>query len=152
MSNRTCLRIYRADNQDHNQLSYHVGDSLRRLWVRRTSYTSDEWVCPINPPVATADGKTIIPEYQTASAADQAEQHMPSPLINYCRAHPTLQDPSDDPNLAVVRLPPFIDLNTLPRHYWPDGSRIRDHLSTPRRPLKSQKNAFGASGHKTARN
>lgn len=149
MSYFTCLCIYRANQKDHHRLTYHVGDSLRRLWVKRATYTSEEWVCPIHPPRHSADGQTITPEHQSVSTKDEAN-HSTSPLIDYCRNHPTLQHLSDEVNLAISPLPPCVDLNNLPRQYWPDTSSRLPH-SISRKPLKSQNDEFHAAGFKTAR-
>jgi hypothetical protein len=141
---------YKLTLQDHHQLSYHVGDSLRRLWVKRATYTSEEWVCPFHPPRAVADAQAIIPEHRMVSTKDEAN-HSTSPLIDYCRHHTTLQHLFDEPNLAVSSLPSFIDLNDLPRQYWPSTSPIRMPHSISRKPLKSQNDEFHAAGYKTAR-
>ena len=146
MSNRTCLRIYRADNQDHNQLSYYVGDSLRRLWVRRATYTSEEWVCAIEPPLAVPDDQASIPEHQVNNPADKPD-HFQGPLTEYYRNHPSLQQLSDELNLAISPLPPTINLNNIPQQFWRDSSRLRDHFPIPRKPLKSQNDAFDVSGY-----
>jgi hypothetical protein len=78
---------YKLTLQDHHRLSYHVEDSLRRLWVKRATYTSEEWVCPFHQPIADADAQTIIPEHRMVSATEKAD-HSTSPLIDYCRNHP----------------------------------------------------------------
>jgi len=147
----TRLRTHTADNQDHNQLSYHVGDSLRRLWVRRATYTSGEWVCRIHPPIAATDHQAIISEHQVNSPADKLD-HFPGPLTEYCRNHPSSQHLSDESNLAIGPLPPTTNLNNIPQQLWRDTSRLRDHFPIPRKPLKSQNDAFDVSGYKTARN
>jgi hypothetical protein len=150
MSPITRLHVSRANQKDHHRLSYHVGDSLRRLWVKRATYTSAEWVCPFHPPRAVADAQTIIPEHQIVSIKDEAN-HSTSPLIDYCRNHPTLQHLSDKVNLAISPLPPCVDLNNLPQRYWPDTSPIRIPRPISRKPLKSQNDEFHAAGYKTAR-
>jgi hypothetical protein len=142
---------YKLTMQDHHRLSYHVGDSLRRLWVKRATYTSAEWVCPYHPPRADADAQTIIPEHQLVSATDKAKQST-SPLIEYCRNHPSLRHITDEANLAISPLPPCIDLSNLPRQYWPSTSPIRIPHSISRKPLKSQNDEFHAAGYKTIRN
>ena len=150
MSSSTCLCIYKADQKDHHRLSYHVGGSLRRLWVKRATYTSEEWVRPFHPPRHGADCQTIIPEHQVVSTKDETN-HCTSPLIDHCRYNPTLQYLSDEENLAISPVPPTVDLDRLPRKYWPNPSSRLPH-STPRKPLKSQNDEFHAAGFKTTRN
>jgi len=150
MSFSTCLCIYRANQKDHHRLSYHVGGSLRRLWVKRAIYTSEELVRPFHPPRHSADDQTIIPEYRMVSIQDEGN-HFTSPLIDYCRNDPTLRHLSDDVNLAISPVPPTIDLNSLPRKYWPNPSCRLPH-SISRKPLKSQNDEFHAAGFKTIRN
>jgi hypothetical protein len=151
MSLVTWSCTFQADKKDHRRLSYHVGDSMRRLWVKRATYTSEEWVCPFRLSLPVADIQTIIPEHKLVSATDEAN-HFSSPLIDLCRNHPTLLNLSDVPNLAASPLPPTIDLYNLPQQYWPNPSHTPQPPWTSRKPLKSQDHVFDASGFKSTRN
>ena len=98
-----------------------------------------------------ADDQAIIPEHKVVSPTDKTN-HFSSPLIDHCRNHPPLQYLSDESSLTIGPLPPFFDLNDLPRQFWPDTYKISDRFSIPRKPLKSQNDDFNVSGYKTARN
>jgi len=102
-------------------------------------------------PMAVADDQAITPEHKVVSPTDKTN-HVSSPLIDYCRSQPALQHLSDESSVTIGPLPPFFDLNDLPRQFWPGTCKSSDPFSIPRKPLKSQNDAFDVSGYKTARN
>lgn len=143
------LDLFELKLKDHTRLTYYVGNSPRRLWVKRATYTSSEWVSSLRLRSMGADLKTIIPEHKLLDLKSGADR-LPNAFSVYCQKHPDLQYLSDEDNLPISPLPPFVHLANLPSEHWPNIPSTR-RSRVNRQPLKSQIETFQASGYKANR-